>query len=121
MAERYGHRAREATGCRDLPDAGRGLAARTRGCRGIAVAKIHYEADGPVSAERFVAALTDFGPRRPELWPGLDSKFYELHGLGESWGGVTEGTDLLGGAWAPARSEWSEPGLGRATVRAAAT
>src|SRR3954453_14080677 len=97
MAERHGHRAREATGCRDVPDAGRGLAARTRGCRGIAVAKIHYEADGRVSAERFIAALTDFGPRRPELWPGLDTKFYDLHELGDSWADVTEGTDFLGG------------------------
>src|SRR6187402_3431849 len=47
------------------------------------VAKIHYEADGAVSAERFIAALTDFSERRPELWPNLDAKYYELHELGD--------------------------------------
>ena len=77
------------------------------------MAKIHYEADGAVSAERFIAALTDFGPRRPELWPGLDTKFYELHELGDTWADVTEGTDIFGGVWARERYDWSEPGIVR--------
>ena len=83
------------------------------------MAKIHYEADGPVSAERFVAALTDFGPRRPELWPGLDTKFYELHELGDTWADVTEGTDIFGGVWARERYDWSEPGIVRLTLQEA--
>ena len=83
------------------------------------MAKIHYEADGPVSAERFIAALTDFGPRRPELWPGLDTKFYVLHELGDTWANVTEGTDLLGGVWARERYDWSEPGVVRLTLQEA--
>ena len=74
------------------------------------MAKIHYEADGAVSAERFLAALTDFGERRPELWPELDAKFYRLHERGETWAEVTEGTDVLGGVWARERYDWSEPG-----------
>jgi len=74
------------------------------------VAKIHYEADGTVSAERFIAALTDFSERRPELWPNLDAKYYELHELGDTWADVTEGTDLFGGVWAHERYDWSEPG-----------
>jgi hypothetical protein len=81
------------------------------------VARIHYEADGPVSAERFIAALTDFGPRRPELWPGLDTNFYELHELGDTWADVTEGTDILGGVWAREHYDWSEPGVVRITLR----
>ena len=47
------------------------------------MAHIHYEADGAISAARFIAALTDFSERRPELWPNLDAKYYELHELGE--------------------------------------
>ena len=74
------------------------------------VAKIHYEADGAVSAERFIAALTDFSERRPELWPNLDAKYYELHELGDTWADVTEGTDLFGGVWAHEHYDWSEPG-----------
>jgi hypothetical protein len=75
------------------------------------MARIHYVADGPVSPERFVAALTDFSDRRPELWPGLDAKFFKVHALGDTWAEVTEGTDVLGGVWARERYDWSRPGL----------
>jgi len=75
------------------------------------VAKLHYEADGRISAERFIAALTDFSERRPELWPNLDAKYYRLHELGDTWAEVTEGTDILGGVWAHERYDWSEPGI----------
>ncbi len=77
------------------------------------MAKIHYEADGAVSADRFIAALTDFSERRPELWPNLDTKFYKLHELGDKWAEVTEGTDVLGGVWAREHYDWSQPGLVR--------
>ncbi len=77
------------------------------------MAKIHYEADGAIAADGFIAALTDFSDRRPELWPNLDDKFYELHDLGETWADVTEGTDVLGGVWARERYDWSEPGVVR--------
>jgi len=74
------------------------------------MAKIHYEADGEVSAQRFVAALTDFSERRPELWPNLDAKIYRLLERGDTWAEVTEGTDVLGGVWARERYDWSAPG-----------
>jgi hypothetical protein len=77
------------------------------------MAHIHYEADGAISAARFIAALTDFSERRPELWPNLDAKYYELHELGDTWAEVTEGTDLLGGVWAREHYDWSEPDLVR--------
>jgi hypothetical protein len=74
------------------------------------MATIHYEANGNISPERFIAALTDFSERRPELWPNLDSRFYQLHELGDTWAEVTEGTDVFGGVWARERYDWSEPG-----------
>jgi hypothetical protein len=77
------------------------------------VAKVHYEADGPITADRFIAALTDFGPRRPELWPNLDAKFFQVHERGDTWAEVTEGTDIVGGVWARERYDWSEPGIVR--------
>jgi hypothetical protein len=77
------------------------------------MAKIRYEADGTISADRFIAALTDFSERRPELWPNLDAKYYDLHELGDTWAEVTEGTDVLGGVWARERYDWSEPGVVR--------
>ena len=84
------------------------------------MAKIHYEADGPIAADRFIAALTDFGERRPELWPNLDAKLYKLHEVGDTWAEVTEGTEVLGGVWARERYDWSEPGLVRLTLVEAA-
>jgi hypothetical protein len=80
------------------------------------VANIRYSADGPVSPDRFIAALTDFSERRPELWPNLDTKYFHLHELGETWAEVTEGTDILGGIWARERYDWSELGRVRLTL-----
>lgn len=74
------------------------------------MAKIHYEADGEISAERFIGALTDFSERRPELWPNLDTKFFRLIERGDTWAMVKEGTDVLGGVWGRERYDWSEPG-----------
>jgi hypothetical protein len=78
--------------------------------RGSPVAKLHYEADGDVSPEAFVAALTDFSERRPELWPNLSASLYRVHTTGPTWAEVTEGTDVLGGVWARERYDWSTPG-----------
>ncbi len=74
------------------------------------MARIHYEADGTISPERFIAALTDFSPRRPELWPNLSAKFFKVHELGDHWADVQEGTDVIGGVWGRERYDWSEPG-----------
>lgn len=74
------------------------------------MATIRYSADGAVSPERFLAAMTDFSDRRPELWPNLDAKFYKLHERGETWAEVTEGTNVFGGVWARERYDWSEAG-----------
>jgi hypothetical protein len=83
------------------------------------MAKIHYEADGEITAARFIAALTDFSERRPELWPNLDARYFELHDQGHTWAEVTEGTDVLGGVFARERYDWSEPG--RVTLRLVAS
>lgn len=74
------------------------------------MATIRYSADGTISPERFIAALTDFSDRRPALWPNLDTKFYKLHDRGDTWAVVTEGTEVFGGVWARERYDWSEPG-----------
>jgi hypothetical protein len=74
------------------------------------MARIHYEADGDVSAERFVAALTDFSSRRPEIWPNLSPAYFKVYELGDTWADVQEGSDVLGGVWARERYDWSQPG-----------
>ena len=71
---------------------------------------IHYDADGAVAAERFIAALTDFGPRRPELWPNLDDEVLRAPRGRRHVGRCDRGYRLLGGVWAHERYDWSERG-----------
>ena len=60
------------------------------------MAKIHYEASGAVSPERFIAALTDFSDRRPTLWPNLSPECYVVHEVGSTEANVQEGTLVAG-------------------------
>jgi hypothetical protein len=73
------------------------------------MAKVRYGVDGATSAERFIAALTDFSDRRPAIWPGLSANLFTVHELGATWADVTEGTDVGGGVWARERYDWSTP------------
>jgi hypothetical protein len=74
------------------------------------MARIQYEADGNVSVEGFIAALTDFSSRRPEIWPNLSPAYFKVYELGDTWAVVQEGTAILGGLWARERYDWSQPG-----------
>jgi hypothetical protein len=74
------------------------------------MARIHYEADGDISPDRFIAALTDFSSRRPELWPNLSPAYFKVNEQADTWADVQEGTAILGGVWARERYDWSEPG-----------
>jgi hypothetical protein len=72
--------------------------------------RVHVRASGAVSPERFVAALTDFGPGRAEVWGNSDPRNFAVHGLGDTWAEVTEGT-AAGRVWQRLRYDWSEPGV----------
>lgn len=52
-------------------------------------------------------ALTEFGPRRAELWPDLSPSFKVLE-RGDGWAVVRESTDSLG-IYAVERYEWKQP------------
>ena len=71
--------------------------------------RVHYEFTTALSPREVVAALTDFSERRPETWPGLDRARYQVHGLGETWALVTEGSRRPN-VWARERYDWSVPG-----------
>ena len=53
-------------------------------------------------------ALTEFGPRRAELWPDLSPSDFKVLDRGESWARVREGTASLG-IWSIERYEWEYP------------
>lgn len=63
-----------------------------------------------VSPDRFIAALTDFSPRRAETWPNIDEQHLKVHEVGPTSADVTEGSSLAGGVWERNRYDWSVPG-----------
>src|SRR2546423_3844985 len=75
------------------------------------MARVRYDADGALTPQRFIAALTDFSDRRPAMWPGLSARLYRAHEVGGTWAEATEGSDVLGGIWARERYDWSTPGV----------
>jgi Polyketide cyclase / dehydrase and lipid transport len=73
--------------------------------------RAHVRAQGAVPPERFVAALTDFGPGRNEIWGNSDPAHLVVHDRGETSAEVTEGSSAGGGVWQRLRYDWSTPGL----------
>ena len=69
---------------------------------------LHADVDSEVDPELIRKALLDFSDRRPDLWPQLDRKTYELHWLGETGAEVTEGSPFPR-VWSRERYDWSHP------------
>lgn len=78
---------------------------------------IQFEVESPLDPEAVLEALTDFSERRPELWPAIDPKVYQVHEVSASSALVTEGTDVMGGIWATELYEWDGSGTVRATIQ----
>ena len=76
---------------------------------------VHVRAHGAVPPERFVAALTDFGPGREEIWGNSDPRDLVVHDRGDTWADVTEGA-AAGGVWQRLRYDWSAPDVVTLTV-----
>jgi hypothetical protein len=67
---------------------------------------IHFKKTTTATAEQFVAALTDFGPGRKELFPNSSDKGLTVHRRGAYEADVTEGS---GGIWERLHYDWSNP------------
>src|SRR5438094_8213946 len=72
------------------------------------VARVSYTVTTDVSPQVVWDALTEFGPRRAELWPDLSPSSFKVLERGETWARVREGTAGLG-IWSIERYEWKEP------------
>ena len=75
------------------------------------MARVEFDMDTPVPPERVLGALTNFTERRPELWPGLKAKEYEVYEVHDASALVREGSG--GPVWAKERYDWSKPGTVR--------
>ena len=59
--------------------------------------------------EQFLAALTDFGPHRSQVWTNSKPEFLVVHEQGDTWADVTEGSSAAGAVWERLRYDWSNP------------
>ena len=72
------------------------------------MARVSYTVTTDVSPQVVWDALTEFGPRRAQLWPDLSPSSFKVLERGETWARVREGTAGLG-IWSIERYEWKEP------------
>ncbi|WP_410810754.1 SRPBCC family protein [Micromonospora sp. 067-2] len=67
---------------------------------------IHIVEQTTATPEQVLAALTDFGPGRSEVFGNSADEYLKVHGQGPGWADVTEGS---GGIWERLRYDWSNP------------
>ncbi|MCP2317766.1 hypothetical protein APR12_003119 [Nocardia amikacinitolerans] len=67
---------------------------------------IHFKEKTRSTPEQFVAALTDFGPGRSQLFGNSTDEYLEVHDQGRSQADVTEGSH---GIWERLHYDWSDP------------
>jgi len=67
---------------------------------------IHFTETVAATPEQIVAALTDFGPGRQELFGNSSDDYLRVHDKGATYADVTEGA---GGVWERLRYDWSDP------------
>lgn len=80
--------------------------------------KIELDLESSLPPERVLAALLDFSPKRPEIWPGIDPSQYEVYSVGETEAEIKEGSRLPWTTiWAKEHYDWSTPGTVTWTVR----
>ena len=72
---------------------------------------LHMTLASSASPETIRAALLDFSPDRPKVWPGITPDLYEVYDVGETTASIKEGTRLpvMGEFWARERYDWSSP------------
>ncbi len=73
------------------------------------MATIHLKESTAVPSERFVAALTNFGPGRGKIFAYSHEDSVKVNARGGTWADVTEGS--AGGAWERLRYDWSQPNV----------
>lgn len=67
---------------------------------------VNFKLQSALAPDAVLAALTDFGPRRSDVWPNIDSAHFKLHDQGPGWAEVTEGSSVAGGVWERERYSW---------------
>ena len=67
---------------------------------------IHLHQTTILTAEQYIAGLTDFGPDRSKLFGNSADEYLEVHRRDRTQADVTEGS---GGVWERLHYDWSDP------------
>jgi hypothetical protein len=67
---------------------------------------IHFHQITGLTAEQYVAGLTDFGPDRSKLFGNSADEYLKVHQRSRTQADVTEGS---GGIWERLHYDWSDP------------
>ena len=70
------------------------------------MATVHFKETTTSTPEQFIAALTDFGPGRSEIFPNSADGYLKVHDQGPGYADVTEGSK---GVWERLHYDWSDP------------
>ena len=70
------------------------------------MATLHFNAKTSATPEQWVAALTDFGPGRSEIFENSADDDLKVHDRGPTEADVTEGSS---GIWERLHYDWSDP------------
>jgi hypothetical protein len=67
---------------------------------------LHFTKSTTATPQQFLAALTDFGPGRSEVFPNSKDELETVHDLGPDHADVTEGSKS---SWERLTYDWSDP------------
>ena len=81
------------------------------------MARVSYTVTTDLAPKVVWDALTEFGPRRCQLWPDLSPQSFQVLERGDDWAKVREGTASLG-IWSIERYEWKEPVITATVIEA---
>jgi Polyketide cyclase / dehydrase and lipid transport len=56
--------------------------------------KVHVQVQSTLPPAEVLRVLTDFGPNRAEVWPGVDDAHLTVHDQGPNFADVTEGNRI---------------------------
>jgi hypothetical protein len=77
--------------------------------KGVAMTTVTIKQSTSVSPDRFITALTHFGPGRGEIWGNSHEDSVKVDASGDTWADVTEGSTA--GFWEQLHYDWSQPNV----------
>jgi hypothetical protein len=79
--------------------------------------KFEFDFETSATPDQVIEAMIDFSPNRPNRWPALSEKAFEVYHVGDTEADVREGQDFPR-LWSTWHYDWSVPGTVTLTVTA---